>query len=361
MADYFEVDFLSIEAKKSGDAITLRYKIGEVERVHVVDGGYIDTGDQIIEHLKTHYGTTHIEHMVLTHSDQDHANGLRAVLENCSVGNLWMNRPWIYASALIDRFATYNSVDALERKLRDLYSTAAELEEIATRKKIPIHAPFQGATIGAFLVVAPTFSRYCDLIVDSERTPEAAKDHSLEATLEHLLDSARTVIKAVKNLVKAAWGEEYFPTSPTSRENEMSVVQTALLNGRRILLTGDAGREALQEAIDYMRTMGIALPGIHNFQVPHHGGRHNVSSEVLDQLLGPKHQALPEKTEWSAVCSAAKEDEDHPKLSVKRAIMHRGGHWAETDGKAVNWAKGIARAGWSAIPQAAYPEEQEEA
>jgi len=55
MADYFEIDFLGVETAKSGDAITLRYSVNGTEGIHVVDGGYLDTGDQIVEHLKTYY------------------------------------------------------------------------------------------------------------------------------------------------------------------------------------------------------------------------------------------------------------------------------------------------------------------
>lgn len=53
MADCFEIDFLGVETAKSGDAITLRYSVNGTEGVHVVEGGYLDTGDQIVEHLKT--------------------------------------------------------------------------------------------------------------------------------------------------------------------------------------------------------------------------------------------------------------------------------------------------------------------
>lgn len=66
MADYFVIDFLGVETAKSGDAITLRYSVNGTEGVHVVDGGYLDTGDEIVEHLKTYYGTTVIDHVILT-------------------------------------------------------------------------------------------------------------------------------------------------------------------------------------------------------------------------------------------------------------------------------------------------------
>lgn len=144
MADYFEIDFLGVETAKSGDAITLRYSVNGTEGIHVVDGGYLDTGDQIVEHLKTYYGTTVIDHVILTHPDRDHANGLRKVLEQCTVRNLWINRPWIYAEQLIDRFETYESVEALRRKLRSVYDATAALEGIALEKESPFMPRFRG-------------------------------------------------------------------------------------------------------------------------------------------------------------------------------------------------------------------------
>ena len=355
MADYFEIDFLGVETAKSGDAITLRYSVNGTEGIHVVDGGYLDTGDQIVEHLKTYYGTTVIDHVILTHPDRDHANGLRKVLEQCTVRNLWINRPWIYAEQLIDRFETYESVEALRRKLRSVYDATAALEGIALEKGIPIHAPLQGRSIGPFTVMAPTLGRYMDLIVDSTKTPEAVEEGAMDSALSSIFRA----VKAATSYIKSLWGDEYFPSAPTSRENEMSVVQSAVLNGHRVMLTGDAGREALQEVIDYAPFAGLTLPGIRYFQVPHHGGRHNVSTEILDQLVGPRLDSMPDKHTWNAICSSAKADEDHPRKSVIRAVLHRGGHWAATESKNIRIGAGIARDGWVSIPQAAYPEEQE--
>lgn len=132
------------------------------------------------------------------------------------------------------------------------------------------------------------------------------------------------------------------------------------MNGQQIMLTGDAGREALQEVIDYAPTAGIVLPGINYFQVPHHGGRHNVSTALLDKLLGERLAVTPEKTTWNAICSSAKADEDHPRKSVVRAMIHRGGHFAATEGRTVRIGRGIERPNWTAIPQTDYPHEQEE-
>lgn len=72
MTDYVEIDFLAVETAKSGDAITVRYSVNGTTVVHVIDGGFLDTGDKVVEHLKTHYQTTYVDHVVLTHTDQDH-------------------------------------------------------------------------------------------------------------------------------------------------------------------------------------------------------------------------------------------------------------------------------------------------
>jgi beta-lactamase superfamily II metal-dependent hydrolase len=351
---HIEIDFIGVETAKSGDAITIRYEKDGVSGIHVVDGGYIDTGAQVVEQLNAFYGTTKIDHIVLTHPDLDHANGLRAVLEECEVGTLWLNRPWLYAAELIDRFATYSSVDALERKLRSVYSASDALEEIAIRRNIPIQSPFQGNSIGIFRVLAPTKARYLDLIVESDKTPEAETSLAAES-----LEAVAKAFRAVANLVKSAWGNEYFPSSGTSNENEMSVVQYAQINGKTIVLTGDAGREALAEAADYAPYAGLTLPGIDLFQVPHHGGRHNVSTELLDRWVGVRHDA-PGNYTWEAICSSAKADEDHPRKSVVRAMMHRGGDFSATEGRNLLWSEGIKREGWGPVPKTPYPEEQEE-
>jgi glyoxylase-like metal-dependent hydrolase (beta-lactamase superfamily II) len=60
---------------------------------------------QIIRHIETHYGKGwFINHMVLTHADNDHATGLVSVLKHFSVKNLWMNRPWLYAAEVLHHF-----------------------------------------------------------------------------------------------------------------------------------------------------------------------------------------------------------------------------------------------------------------
>ncbi|WP_407187698.1 competence protein ComEC [Bradyrhizobium centrosematis] len=322
----------------------------------MVDGGYQMTGQSVVDHINKYYGNpSFIDNVVCTHNDGDHAGGLQSVLESFDVGALWMLRPWMYAQELLPRFPTYNNVDRLRSRFRSAYSNLAALEDIAIKRGIPIYEPFQGALIGAFHVMAPTPARFKDLVVESNKTPEGAEDGLLAKATSFIADAARQATA----LVRAAWGDEYFPGSDTSAENEMSVVQYALLNGERIMLTGDTGRAGLREVIEYAPYVGLVLPGIDRFQVPHHGGRHNVTTQLLDELLGPRLPVRAQSGTFVAVISCAKADDDHPRNSVVRAMIHRGGKVITTEGGGVRTQRGAPARGWSAAIPMDYPEVQE--
>lgn len=360
MSDFFEIDFLDIESSKSGDAIPLRYQLNNVISIHVVDGGFQDTGEKVIKHIKTYYDDPDfIDSVVVSHPDGDHAGGLRKILEEFEIGELWMLRPWLYANELIDRFSRFTSVDNLVKRLKEIYPNIAALEEIAIEKGISIHEPFQGSKIGEFTVMAPTKARYLDLVVESEKTPESVKQAEL-ADSNMFTFAEKFVARA---MLRAAWGEELFSDEETSAENNMSIIQYADLCGKRVLLTADAGRAALLEAADYAPSIGLTLPGIDRFQIPHHGSRRNVSTEVLDRWLGQRLSSRPRKDEetFVAVVSAAKKDKDHPRKSVIRAVIHRGAKAITTEGQNICTSHNAPdRNGWVAVEPIPYPEEQEE-
>lgn len=357
MSDYFEVDFLDVESKKSGDAIPLRYSINGTTRIHVTDGGFQDTGDLVIKHINKYYDSpNYIDAVIVTHPDGDHAGGLRKLFDEYEIEELWMLRPWLYADELINRFSRFTSVENLAKRLKEIYPNIAALEDLAIEHNVTIKEPFQGFTIGDFYVLAPTKTRYLDLVVESEKTPEASKEEE-----KSLAEAAGLLVKKAINFIKSAWGDEHFPEEDTSPENNMSVIQYANLCDKKILLTGDAGRAALDEAADFAPNVGLYLPGIDRIQVPHHGSRHNVSSEVLDRWLGPKHEDKPDDESFTAIVSAAKEDKDHPRKAVIRAFIHRGAKVISTEGSDKRTGHNAPeREGWVAVDPIPYPEDQED-
>lgn len=317
LPDYYEIDFRQVHSSKSGDAIGIRYQIGDNWSVHLVDGGYTSTAQEVAKFIRGTYGTNFINHVVVTHPDRDHAEGLAPILEEFDVGTVWMLRPWHYADYLFQYFPQYKSAENLAKRLQEIYPYIHDLEKIAQRRGFDLQAPFQGEQIGAFTVLAPSPARYLQLVIQSEKTPKVAP----VGLLSGLMQAAEPLI----HFVKRGWGSEKFSAEPTSVENEMSVVQYATLCGDKILLTGDAGRDSLTEAGGYAVENRLPVP-VNRFQAPHHGGRRNLSSELLDFWVGTKlAQALPEgKTNFTAMISSAKEDTAHPRKAVLRALRHRG-------------------------------------
>jgi beta-lactamase superfamily II metal-dependent hydrolase len=164
----------------------------------------------------------------------------------------------------------------------------------------------------------------------------------------------------VIHFIKAGWGSEKFSTEATSVENEMSVIQSAVLCGDKILLTGDAGRDGLTEAAHYAVNNGHSVP-VNRFQAPHHGGRRNLSSELLDFWVGSRlAQMVPKGQEkFQAVISSAKEDAAHPRKAVLRALRHRGAFILTTENTPVILQRNSTRT-WTVAENIAYPDEQEE-
>lgn len=361
MSDFYEVDFLSVECDKSGDAIAIRYMIDGRIFIHVVDCGFLDTAPNMLSHLSQHYDNpTVIDHLVVTHGDGDHASGVRTIIEQFPrISTLWLHRPWLYADILLP-YTNFKSSESLIRHLRGQYRILAEIEELAEAKGIEMKAPFQGEKIGAFTVLSPSPDYYLRLVLNSAKADIGAEE------MESIYRSGvfEAVSESGQKYGRHPWGSEIFPENDTPEENNTSVVQYGFLCGKRILLTGDAGKGGLALAEAYAAQIGVSLPGLDLFQVPHHGSRHNVDTETLNRWLGPilTQSQANSGTRFTAVVSSAAKDKDHPRKCVVRAMKHRGAHYCETEGKSVRSSGGNApvRAGWVATAPVPYPEEQEE-
>ena len=348
MADFIELDFIEAGDKGSGDAIAVRHHRGDYDWVYIVDGGYSDDGKKLLDHVQKHYDNPrYIDHVVLTHSDTDHASGLETVLNDYTVARLWMNRPWQHVDELMPKFKRYQDRDRLIARLKRDFPKVAELEEIANKEGITIKDVFRGETIGVFTVLSPLKSTYLDLIVESDKTPVPA---------------AKAAVKLEEGVSAALWGEENLKgdTEGTSEENETSVVQFAEVCGKRILLTGDAGVRALGEGHDAAIAMGKSTSPLDWFQVPHHGSRRNLSSDLLDTWLGNKLPRAAESPTTIAVVSANRNDKEHPKKAVVRALIHRGRKVVRTEGTLHVFTNGAPTRGWTAAVPLAYPRDQED-
>lgn len=367
MQDFYEIDFTKIEQKNNADAIAIRYRINGETKIHVVDAGFKETGGSLVEHINQYYDNPKkIDHVILTHPDQDHIGGMEKILENFEVGTLWMNLPWNYADELIEFAPRFKNVDNLAKRLKENYPVLSKLEDLALDKGIEIKSAFSGTRIGVFTVMSPTQDFYIDMLSQSKKNEELNPDYvdKNESVLKKVMFTMESVSQKVKNFIKSVWGEENFPADHTDVENETSIVQFADLCGRKILLTGDAGKRALEQVIKYdEENQVIVLPGLDVFQIPHHGSRRNVSSEVLDNILGEKQSSDSGNIKFSALVSISSktmEGEIYPRKTVTRAMIHRGGKVVDNkSGLCSSSSQAPQRVGWASIAPLDYPDEQE--
>lgn len=349
----YEIDFLPVgNGDKSGDAIAIRYGIQGDYKVMVVDGGTKESGNELVEHIKKYYNTDYVDYVVNTHPDQDHASGLTEVLENLKVGELWIHRPWEYIEYIINYIEQNPNLnidgritkESLKKRFEnEYYKYAKELENIADKKGIKIKEPYENCMIGEFRVLSPNKKWYLhDLIPSSDKTKEISTQYSQSVFMESL--------KQILFNIPENFGIETLRNGgETSRENESSVILYANFNNRGILLTGDAGNEALQNAYDFAKDIGINISQNLKFiQIPHHGSRRNVSPDVLNQIIGKIKVEEKDKNSITAYVSVGKDDTKHPRRVVTNAFIRRGCKVIETKGNTIHHHRNMPeREGWT--------------
>ena len=331
----FEIDFLPVgDGEKGGDAIALRYGKLDGTRseqaVIVIDGGTKESGENLVKHIQEYYKTDQVNFVISTHPDADHSSGLTVVLENLKVDNLWMHRPWEHAQDIKDAFKNGRITGkGLKESIKKSLENAYELETIAKRKEIPIFEPFSDLSKkdDKLIILGPSEEFYEDLLPNFRETPEPKE---AVAWPEKFV----TVVKEVVRWIAETWGIETL-TDPEegeiSAENNTSTILLLQLNGKKFLFTGDAGTEALNNAIDKAESLGIDLREVGFLQIPHHGSKHNVGPTILNRIIGEKLQEK-EYLKIAYISTPKNGDPKHPSRKVVNAFIRRGAKVFTTKG-----------------------------
>jgi len=337
----YEVDVLAVgKESRSGDAMAFRY--GDFShpsrfRVVVIDGGFQESGEELVTHIREWYGTNRVDLQILTHPDSDHVNGSHAVLEQMDVQQLWMHRPWDRAADVCDVLVGNTTQRAVSDRFKRSIDGAYELEKLAIKKGVPITEPFQGLLSAdqQLAVLGPSegyYNELCAAFIEG-RTDTASTALSLGGLLGQLAAGARKVA----NIIHEAWDQEAL-TEPGPNDvtpmNNSSVILLAKLDDDFFLFTGDAGVAALTHAADFAESRGFVLRNnIKYIQGPHHGSKRNVGPAILNRLIGPI-VLQGTTTSKSAFISAAKEDNlKHPSKRVTNALNRRGAWVSATQGQ----------------------------
>lgn len=375
----FEVDFLPVEAgEKSGDAIALKIWDGTTFWVIVIDGGYTEDGDALVDHINKYYGTNRVNLAISTHPDADHASGLVRVMERMEVDNLWMHCPWLYSN-LAGMFRDDRVTNAsLQTRLRRDLEAAKALETAARRKGIDPVEPFSNTSFDDMVyVIGPTRDFYIRQLADFDCMPTTrlfgrqlssliGQPPPRPGTLGALAALSRIAAPPPGNPTFGSLGylsglgklpkqEDWHLESldgecDTTAENNTSVILAIKLNPNYWgMFTGDAGEPALIGALDWLDRTKFSTSNFKFVQIPHHGSEHNISPGVLNRWLGPP-QIYDVQTRTAYVSSARKAPK-HPSDKVMNAFRRRGAWPYATEGIGICHSSHDARPryGWNTL------------
>ena len=349
----YEVDVIGVgKESKSGDAIALRWgnlhASRNEQKVVVIDGGFQESGQDVVDHIKDHYGTTSVDAVVSTHPDQDHVNGLHVVLDELTVNELWIHKPWEHNQGLAKKLMDGRVTDeSIGRRLKESLDTAADLVAKAESRDIHIVEPFLGLSLynqEEFRVLGPTQQFYESLIPEFDGMPQA------QATIATMLTEIAGSVPRAMRRFRSMWGVDALDDEDTtSAKNSSSAITLLTFEGRYLLFTGDAGITALTlvaNEFDAIRN-GAELGLI---QIPHHGSRRNVGPTILNRLIGRPVQQGEKRPTRAFASTARKGEPKHPRKAVINAFTHRGVNAVATRGRSICYSNDARhREGWTAV------------
>jgi len=334
MFNGLEIDMLAL-----GDAdciVVTQYTNFGPQRI-LIDGGNASDAP-VISELLCSRGMTNFWAAVSTHQHNDHARGLIKLLQNKSItiSTGWMHdvRNHVAADAL-RRASSGNSSRADD--VKEVLENTKELVSAFASRNLSPQEPFAGATIAGYpsmIVLGPSLPLYQRMLreftkvdVPSFTPPPVSFLETLSAiggtaprtrygTLSEMLDpSVETMYGIVppapaygsllSTLAGVLENSSVKKNPETQPFNNTSAILGVIVNGHRLMLTGDAGSVAL-DAIppEWKRLLWM--------QVPHHGSEGNLSQSNIERFC-PKFAYV-----------SARGDMSHPSKAIVNGLVKVG-------------------------------------
>lgn len=285
--DKYQIQFFSVgNESKGGDAILIEvFDDKDNPHIAIIDGGYSQDGQRIIDYLVKRYGKKGkavIDVVINTHPDLDHISGLKTILESdqVKVENLVFNRPWRDAGLKKEWFTDGRiTKDSLINRIKDSFSMADELECIAIKKGIKIYSGSAGLTIWnqTLQVLGPSENLYKKNLLLSDKTPDSFLSKYNKPYQHVSLPEEDYNPKDGKVI-------EWIDEEQTSEINQTSIIIALVLGDFKVLFTGDAGKEAINAALDLWEEAGNNASSFSVVQLPHHGSRKNIDPNIINRL-----------------------------------------------------------------------------
>lgn len=268
------------------DCIIIRYKAsGSIfPKTVVVDAGNVGDSDRIKKFLYDRYGTRTIDLAVCTHPDKDHKGGFFDLMDDdqLKIKQFWAIDPYLHLEeADYDRFYSESKKKEIARRPFNHPSDKRNLIKMAEDRGI-FYSPSVGDVYKCvpLTVVGPTAEYYYEaakgMLLDFQ---EIKEDPDTEIYDEH----AKVDESDAKSIIDT--------DNDTTYTNQSSLILLLEIpDGPRFLLTGDASCQSLTLVHDmYGKRVENCI-----LKVPHHGSKHNMTTELIDKLK-PSNSAISAK------------------------------------------------------------------
>lgn len=254
--------------------------------VVLVDGGNKSDGEKVIEHLDKYIlgtgasGKNAPDLIISTHHDKDHIGGLTEVVNHygSSISEVWVNNPADHmdnrAYGLIKesfrRQSEKKQYQVILESLNNLdeFITAVDKHDIVRNDALEGRSKHDGI----IKILGPSEDFYKSLLPGMDGLEDFVTQ---EATWAHnSIYSEPTINESLEKSSPCPIVDEKNSTSATN--NSSVILEIIAKENSRYLFTGDAGVSAFEDV-----ETRYSLRNIHWLDVPHHGARRNLSSNLI--------------------------------------------------------------------------------
>lgn len=298
MANY-EVHYLNVS---DADAIIIRYEDDNSKYIALLDAGNVNDSDKIKNYIWKHWKTNTINLAICTHPDSDHKGGFFGLLndEDITIEEFWLNSP----DDVIGE-EEYKKLYPKRNRLshcRECFNHPSDVNSInlvnlAMKSVCIVRGAYYGLKHSCIpiSVVGPTKSFYHPLAIEILKNNKRIKDE------DNSIYEDTTCFSSAQ--AKSSIDDEVDDCSPTNAGSIILLFEPA--ENCKFLLLGDANRAAIADVI----LNNTNLSGC-RIKVPHHGSKHNLTSDLIDKLAP------------SCAIISAKRTQKHPSRGVVHCLSY---------------------------------------
>lgn len=268
----YEVNYLNVQ---DADAIIIRYEDDLGSFIVLVDAGNVSDSEMIKKYIFDRWRTYIIDLAICTHPDSDHKGGFFGLLQD---PNMYIKEFWLISPADAKENCADNRYNCFLRPSSSMcfdHPTDESVPNLITLankhcgKVLNVYAGHKHSTL-PIVVVGPTKEFYrpvAEKILENYQDKRELDEEKYSDEGEFLMEQAKSSID-----------NEPDDDSPTNAGSLILLFQPTGHNSKFLLL-GDANRLAIMDAMSNFKGLSGS-----NIKVPHHGSKHNLTSQIIDDL-----------------------------------------------------------------------------